>query len=67
MQDLPGHWVANEAPRVLEGLVTPPTRPAPGPGQFLLALDGVRRRGPTRLAAAFSGSISDMLGPPCLT
>ena len=41
VRDLPGHWVANEAPRVLEGLVTPPPRPAPRPGQFLLALDGV--------------------------
>lgn len=37
---LPGHWVANEAPAVLEGLVAPPTVPAPGPGRFLLALDG---------------------------
>ena len=39
--DLPGHWVANEAPAVLEGLVAPPAVDAPGAGRFLLALDGV--------------------------
>jgi hypothetical protein len=39
--DLPGHWVANEAPAVLEGLVAPPSVDAPGTGRFLLARDGV--------------------------
>jgi hypothetical protein len=39
--ELPGHWVANEAPAVLEGLVAPPSVDAPEPGRFLLALDGV--------------------------
>jgi hypothetical protein len=37
---LPGHWLANEAPAVLEGLVAPPSVGAPGAGRFLLALDG---------------------------
>jgi hypothetical protein len=39
--DLPGHWVANEAPAVLEGLVAPPSVDAPGTDRFLLALDGL--------------------------
>jgi hypothetical protein len=38
---LPGHWVANEAPTVLEGLVEPPAVPEPEPGRFLVARDGV--------------------------
>jgi hypothetical protein len=38
---LPGHWLANEAPAVLEGLVGVPAAAAPRPDSFLLALDGV--------------------------
>jgi hypothetical protein len=37
---LPGHWLANEAPRVLDGLVGQPSVEAPEPGRFLLAVDG---------------------------
>lgn len=40
VRDLPGHWVANEAPTVLEGLVEPPAVPEPEPGRFLVARDG---------------------------
>ncbi|HEY7719040.1 MAG TPA: DUF2332 domain-containing protein [Pedococcus sp.] len=38
--DLPGHWLANEAPAVLEGLVAAPAVAAPRSDSFLLALDG---------------------------
>lgn len=37
---LPGHWVANEAPGVLDGLVGRPAVEAPEPGRFLLTVDG---------------------------
>ena len=40
VRDLPGHWVANEAPTVLEGLVDSPAVPEPDPGRFLVARDG---------------------------
>lgn len=44
VRGLPGHWVANESPRVLEGLVDDPG-PLPdvateGPAPFLTTLDG---------------------------
>ncbi|SES48438.1 hypothetical protein SAMN05216199_0123 [Pedococcus cremeus] len=40
VRGLPGHWVANEAPSVLAGLVEPPAEPEPEPGRFLVARDG---------------------------
>lgn len=40
VRGLPGHWVANEAPTVLEDLVEPPAEPEPEPGRFLVARDG---------------------------
>ncbi|TPG17254.1 DUF2332 domain-containing protein [Pedococcus bigeumensis] len=43
VRELPGHWIANEHPSLLEGLVVvPPTRPRrDGPEPFLTALDGI--------------------------
>ena len=42
VQALPGHWVANEHPTLLEGIVEPYAAPSPrdGPSPFLVALDG---------------------------
>ena len=43
VRGLPGHWIANEHPTLLEGLVrAPSTQPeAEGPEPFLTALDGI--------------------------
>lgn len=40
---LPGHWVANEHPSLVRGLVADPGEPPPRPGpeRFVTALDGV--------------------------
>jgi hypothetical protein len=43
VRKLPGHWVANEHPTLLEGLVgvSPTQSRAEGPDSFLTALDGI--------------------------
>jgi hypothetical protein len=43
VRGLPGHWVANEHPSLVQGLVADPGPPPPGPGPepFVTALDGV--------------------------
>jgi hypothetical protein len=40
VESLPGHWISNEAPDVLPGLLTSIQLPPAGPSRFVLALDG---------------------------